>query len=166
MLIFQSSATNLSTSIYKATSGTDLFAFAPGTSGLTLVSQSAAPVATAGGNSYIASVSADDSYSAFVSDAFNLVAGQQNNHFGLNVFLRNNTTQVVTLVNHVPAPGAPTATGDSGLPEPPFTPDPGAGLLVPPLALLHAAAGAQRRRHGGGVREQRPQPGERTEQPR
>jgi sugar lactone lactonase YvrE/Tol biopolymer transport system component len=131
VLVFQSSATNLSTAVYKGNSGTDVFADAAGT-GLALVSQSAAPVVTAGGDSYVASVSADDRYTAFVSDAFNLVAGQQNNHFGFNVFLRDETTQTVSLVNHVPAPGSPTATGDSGIPQPAFAPDPRTGALVAP----------------------------------
>jgi sugar lactone lactonase YvrE len=132
VLVFQSSATNLSTGIYKADGDTDVFASDGSTGGLTLVSQSAAPVVTAGGNSYLASVSADDRYTAFVSDAFNLVANQQNNHFGLNVFLRDNTAGTIALVNHLPPPGSPAATGDSGIPRPPFTPDPAAGRLVPP----------------------------------
>src|SRR5207237_7012985 len=132
VLAFQSGATNLSTGIFKANSGSDVFAFDRGAAALGLVSQSAAAVVSAGGNSYVASVSADDRYTAFVSDAYNLVPGQQNNHFGLNVFLRDGDTGTTVLVNHVPAPGAATGTGDSGLPQPPFTPDPSTGRLVPP----------------------------------
>jgi sugar lactone lactonase YvrE/Tol biopolymer transport system component len=134
VLTFQSTATDLSTDVYKANNGTDVFAF-DRNAGLSLVSRAATAVVTAGGDSYVASVSADDRYTAFVSDAFDLVPGQQNNHFGLNVFLRfdaTDTTSTVTLVNHVPPPGAPTATGDSGIPQPPFTPDPAAGHPVPP----------------------------------
>jgi sugar lactone lactonase YvrE/Tol biopolymer transport system component len=133
VLTFQSAATNLSTDVYKANNGTDVFAF-DRNAGLALVSRSTAPVVTAGGDSYVASVSADDRYTAFVSDAFDLVAGQQNNHFGLNVFLRHDltdTTATITLVNHVPPPGALTATGDSGIPQPPFMADPAKGHPVP-----------------------------------
>src|SRR4029077_18407105 len=39
---------------------------------------------------------------------------------------------------------APTATGDSGIPQPPFTPDPGSGRLVPPApdaTLMPAISG-------------------------
>jgi Tol biopolymer transport system component len=134
VLTFQSTATNLSTAVYKANNGTDVFAY-DSRAGLGLVSQAATRVVTAGGDSYVASVSADDRYTAFVSDAFDLVPGQQNNHFGLNVFLRfdaTDTAATITLVNHVPRPGSPTATGDSGIPRPAFTPDPGSGRLVPP----------------------------------
>jgi hypothetical protein len=146
VLTLQSAATNLSIDVYKANNGTDVFAF-DRNAGLALVSRAATPVVTAGGDSYVASVSADDAYTAFVSDAFDLVAGQQNNHFGLNVFLRHDitdTTRTIALVNHVPPPGSPTATGDSGIPQPPFTADPAAGHPVPPppdRTLMPAVSG-------------------------
>jgi sugar lactone lactonase YvrE len=128
--VFQSRATNLSTSFFKANSGTDILVDSQ--TGLALATQSATPVITAGGNSYVTAVSADDHFSVLVSDAINLVANQQNNHFGLNVFVRDNMAQTITLVNHELPPGLPSATGDSGIPQPAFTPNPGAGLLVPP----------------------------------
>ncbi len=120
LLAFHSLANNLLPATQFDGNGVaDVFTYRPGGSGVALVSAAAFPDPEAPGDSFSSSVSADGTYTVFLSNATNLVPNQVTVNSQQNVFLYDKLTGTITLVNH--APGALNTTGDGGV-HPDFFP--------------------------------------------
>jgi Tol biopolymer transport system component len=111
-LAFPSLAVDLAAGVFDGNGSADVFAYAVGTPGVTLVSR-AAFERRMPGNSYSTSVSADGRYTVFTSTATDLVRNQVTANARQNVFVYDKETNTVTLVNHVP--GLFSTTGDGGV---------------------------------------------------
>ena len=116
VLVFQSQADNLlGTGVLDGNGVDDIFTYTPAVATIALVSAAAFRPAPMLGDSFSTSVSADGTYTVFVSTATDLVPNQVNPHSAatVNVFLYDKDTNTVALVNH--APGVPNTSGDGGL---------------------------------------------------
>jgi hypothetical protein len=112
ILAFHTLASNLNSAVFDANGVADVFTYAPGSTGVALVSR-AAFAGSLPGNSFSTAVSADGRYTVFTSTASNLVPNQVKVNDNQNVYLFDKQTGKVTLVNHVPL--LPSTTGDGGV---------------------------------------------------
>jgi hypothetical protein len=111
LLVVQSLATNLNSSLFDGNAAADVFTYTPGASGAALVSRAAFAQALSG-PSFSTSVSGDGRFTVFTSTA-DLVANEVAVNSNQNIFLYDKQAGNVTLVNH--APGLPDTTGDAGI---------------------------------------------------
>jgi hypothetical protein len=111
LLVVQSLATNLNSSLFDGNAAADVFTYTPGGSGAALVSRAAFAQALSG-PSFATSVSADGRFTVFTSTA-DLVANEVAVNPNQNIFLYDKQTASITLVNHVP--GLPATTGNGGI---------------------------------------------------
>jgi Tol biopolymer transport system component len=109
---FHTLANDLGGGIFDGNGVADVFTAATASPGVALVSR-AAFQQNMPGNSYAFSSSADGRYTVFTSTATNLVPNQVTVNANQNVFLFDQQTGIVTLVNHVA--GLPNTTGDGGV---------------------------------------------------
>ena len=129
LLVFHSLATNLIPSpFFDGNGGADVFTYNTASPGVVGLASPAAFHPSQPGSSYSTSVSADGRYTVFLSNATNLVLNQATVNSEQNVFLYDNQTKTITLVNHVP--GAPNTTGDGGV-HPFFAPTSGDAAAPP-----------------------------------
>jgi len=98
-VVFQSSATNLVDGISDSNGTSDVFVRDLRAGVTELVSVSAAGGATANGDSFRPSISADGRYVAYQSLATDLVAGVTDGNFGTDVFLRDRRTGTTRLLS-------------------------------------------------------------------
>ena len=113
VLVFHSLAPDLVPGIFDGNGVSDVFTYR--TADQTLgVASLAAFQNLPPGDSFSTSVSADGTYTVFTSTAANLVPNQATANSGQNVFLYDQQTAAITLVNHVP--GLANTTGDGGIP--------------------------------------------------
>ncbi|HJT79485.1 MAG TPA: hypothetical protein VJ739_19975, partial [Gemmataceae bacterium] len=113
LLAFHSQAANLD-GLRDNNGVADVFTYTPASPGAAaLASRAAFAEPEAPGDSFATSVSADGRYTVFTSNATNLVPNQVTVNTQQNVYLFDNQTGTVRLVNHVP--GLPATTGDGGV---------------------------------------------------
>lgn len=110
---FWSDATDLVLGVADGVSTADVFLFQVSTGAITLVSRSAAGMATGNGESYASAISADGEWVLFESSATNLVAGLADTNGTTDVFLYQRRTGAVTLVSRAAGTPGTTANGYS-----------------------------------------------------
>jgi Tol biopolymer transport system component len=116
-VLYQSDATDVVPGQIDDTPGgsanySDLFLYDRVTGTTTLVSHSATSAVTATDQVQYALISADGSTIAFVSEARDLVPGQENRRYPDDVFLYDRASGAVTLLSH--SDGFPATVGDDG----------------------------------------------------
>lgn len=113
-IVFTSESTDLVAGVTDTNERGDVFLYERSGGALTLVSHaSSAATTAANGMTLDARISADGGSIVFASYATNLVAGQVDGSFSLDLFLRDRVAGTTALVSHAPA-SAVTAAGGVG----------------------------------------------------